>query len=96
MYANPIGLVVGLVAALAAGLYYAWQKCETFRAAVFALWEVIKNFFSSVYHFMHRFHTLNWDEMKNAFYQIGLGLVDAWKKGWASGISDFHQAKAIY
>jgi len=90
MYANPIGVVVGLVAALAAGLYYAWQKCETFRAAVFALWEVIKNFFSSVYHFMHGFHTLNWDEMKNAFYQIGLGSVDAWKKGWASGISDFH------
>lgn len=32
--ANPIGLAVVALAALAAGLVYAYQNCETFRAAV--------------------------------------------------------------
>lgn len=34
MSANPIGLVVALVAALAAGFIFAWKKSETFRKVV--------------------------------------------------------------
>lgn len=40
--ANPIGLVVAGIAALAAGIYYAWQKSETFRSTLYGLWEVGK------------------------------------------------------
>ncbi|MDY2669767.1 tape measure protein [Schaalia hyovaginalis] len=42
MNANPIGLVVAGLAALAAGLVYAWNHSETFRAVVTAAWEGIK------------------------------------------------------
>jgi len=44
MSMNPIGLVVIAIAALVAGLVYAWNKFEGFRVAVMGCWEVIKNF----------------------------------------------------
>ena len=39
---NPIGLVVAAVAALVAGIIYAWNKFEGFRAVLFGVWEVAK------------------------------------------------------
>jgi phage-related minor tail protein len=41
--ANPIGLVVLAIAALAAGLVYAYKKSETFRRIVDAAWAGIKH-----------------------------------------------------
>lgn len=46
--ANPIGIVVGALAVLAGGLYYAWQKSETFRGSVLGIWEVLKSLFKFV------------------------------------------------
>ena len=40
--ANPIGLVIGLIAALALGLKYAWDNSETFRRVVTTAFEAIK------------------------------------------------------
>jgi len=40
--ANPIGLVVVALAALAAGVIYAYQNSETFRGIVDSLWAVIQ------------------------------------------------------
>lgn len=40
--ANPIGVVIVAVAAFAAGIYYLWQKSETFRGTLLGLWEVAK------------------------------------------------------
>lgn len=41
--ANPIGIVVVAIAALAAGVVLAYKKSETFRNAVNAAWEVLKH-----------------------------------------------------
>lgn len=43
LLANPITLVVAALAALAAGIAYAWQNSETFREIVLAAWEAVKN-----------------------------------------------------
>lgn len=40
--ANPIGLVVIAIAALVAGIIYAWNHSETFRKVVIAVWNAIK------------------------------------------------------
>lgn len=40
--ANPIGLVIAAIAALAVGVYVAYQKSATFRAGIDALWGAIK------------------------------------------------------
>lgn len=42
MYANPFGLVIIAIAALAAGLAYCYNEFETFRWAMDTTWEVIK------------------------------------------------------
>jgi tape measure domain-containing protein len=39
---NPIGLVVAAIAALVAGVVYAWNKFEGFRAVLYGVWEVAK------------------------------------------------------
>lgn len=46
MRANPIGVVVTVIAALAAGIIYAYQKSDTFRSAVNALGNALKSVLS--------------------------------------------------
>jgi hypothetical protein len=40
--ANPIGLIVLAIAALVAGIVLAYNKCETFRNIIDAVWQAIK------------------------------------------------------
>ncbi|MES2732870.1 MAG: tape measure protein [Bacteroidota bacterium] len=92
MVANPIGILIAAAAVLAAGFYLLWTKCDKFRATITALWEVTKNFFKGVYHLLHGFHTGNFEEMRSAFHQIGIGSAEAWQKGWKNGMEDFQLA----
>lgn len=50
--ANPIGIVIVAVAALVAGIIYAWNNCETFRSVVMAVWEGIKSAFGAGVNFV--------------------------------------------
>lgn len=42
--ANPIGLVIVAVSALAAGVVYCWNKFAGFRAFIITMWDTIKQF----------------------------------------------------
>lgn len=42
MYANPIGMIIGGLAALAIGLTYAYTKSQTFRKVIAGLWGVFQ------------------------------------------------------
>ena len=44
MLANPVFLVVAAIAALVAGLIYAWNNCETFRNTVTAVFNAVRTF----------------------------------------------------
>lgn len=44
MLSNPIGLIIAGIAALAAGIIWAWNKFEGFRGAILGTWEVLKGF----------------------------------------------------
>ncbi len=46
---NPIGATVAAVAALAAGVIYAYNHFETFRGFVFGAWEAVKGFGNILY-----------------------------------------------
>jgi tape measure domain-containing protein len=48
MNANPIGLIITGIGILAAGLYYAYQKSETFRASLKGAWAVMKELIQPV------------------------------------------------
>lgn len=47
MSANPIGIVVVLLAALVAGIVWAWNNVDWFRNGITAAWEWIKNAWST-------------------------------------------------
>lgn len=48
MNANPILLIVSLIAALVSGIIYLWNTNEGFRNALISIWEGIKNIVSTV------------------------------------------------
>lgn len=54
MTANPIGIVIAAIAALVAGIVYAWKNFEGFRGVVLGLWEVFKTVFTNIGNFFQR------------------------------------------
>lgn len=42
MNANPVGIIITVIAALAAGVIYCWNKFAGFRAFLLTMWDVIK------------------------------------------------------
>ena len=48
MNANPILLIVSLIAGLVSGIMYLWNTNEGFRNALTSIWEGIKNIVSTV------------------------------------------------
>jgi TP901 family phage tail tape measure protein len=44
MNANPIGIIITVIAALVAAIVWAWNKFEGFRKVVMGVWEVMKGF----------------------------------------------------
>lgn len=57
MKANPVLLVVSLIAGLVAGIIYLWTTNEEFRNAITSMWESIKNFFSETFEEIGKFFT---------------------------------------
>jgi TP901 family phage tail tape measure protein len=56
MDANPVGLIIAGVAALAAGIWYLWTHSKTFRSFFIAMWHDIWGFLKGVGHwFAHDF-----------------------------------------
>lgn len=67
--ANPIGLVIAAVAALAAGVYALWKNWDEVCAGMVAAWEWLSNTLSA-----------GWEWLKSLFVWEGAG--DLW--GWLS------------
>lgn len=74
--ANPIGIIITLVAGLVAAFVALWNNCEGFRNFFINMWENIKNMFSGVVEFFG-----------NAGEKIAGFLSGAWEKtkqAWAN------------
>lgn len=107
MNANPIGIIITAIAALTAGVVYAYNKFAMFRGVVWATWAVIKEFVSVVidayknlFKIIHGAFTFNWSEMKEGFTnQVNLvvnaaGRIGAAaKKGYEEGMADFAKSQ---
>ena len=81
LLANPITLIVALIAGLVAGFIYLWNNCDAFREFWINLWESIKSMFSAV---------VEW--FKETAPKIAQFFVNAWnaiKKAWSAVKSFF-------
>jgi len=107
MAANPIGLIITAVAALAAGIYYAWQKFEGFRRVVFGVWETLKAFGIGIGHVFKGIGEAIWGVLTFDPVMIKKGLKDtidaakdgakaiseAWEIGKEKGEASWHASK---
>lgn len=85
--ANPIGITIALIAALVAGIVYAYKKFGWFRGAIYAAWEYMKGFGSAI-------KELVVNRIKDILSGItGLGKAlmqffnGEWKAAWETGKS---------
>lgn len=98
--ANPIGIIVVAIAALVAGVIYAWNNFEGFRGVVMGVWEVLKGAFNYVADFIRpvidglivqwQIFRIGlqaaWDLFTSGIATVGEWLSSAW--GWVKGFVD--------
>lgn len=103
MDANPIGIVIVAIGALAGVIKYAWNHFKWFREIILAVWGVLKvfaematNTFAGVWHVIHGIFKFDGTEIKQgldqsigAFHDAGKRIGDAWKGGWEEGSKSF-------
>lgn len=80
--ANPIGIVVLAIAALVAGLVYAWHNSETFREVVMGVWEAVKTGISNA---------VTWIGDAIGWFGRLPGMIG----GWFGSMKDAAIAKAV-
>jgi len=108
MTANPLGLVIAGIAALVAGVIWAWNNFEGFRKTVMGVWEVMKSFGSTIYDIFagialiyKGIFTFDFGAMKEGLSQVigaaadaGKNISEAWEKGKAKGVESFAKTGA--
>lgn len=109
MTANPIGVVVVAIGALIAGLVYAYEKVDWFRAGLWASWAVIKEFghlvknlFIGISTIIQGAFDLNPAEIARGLEIVEYNLAnsakrlgEAAKQGYAEGMADFHKDEKV-
>ena len=109
MNANPIGLLITGLATLAAGVIYAYNKSETFRAGLWGLWGAIKAvgesislYFGGLGELLQGVFTLDADKitsgvknMASAMFEAGGRIAKGAQEGYQAGLADFAKSKQV-
>lgn len=82
MAANPIGLVVFALVALATALVVAWKKSETFRAIVIGAWNGIKSVVGAVVGWFTTAIPAAWEKVKSATSSAWNFVLGFFRKWW--------------
>lgn len=102
MNANPIGLIITIIAGLVTALITLWNTNEDFRNAVIAIWEHIKNAFAQaweaikmVWDAVKPYFAAIWEAIKAVFAPVVEHLTGIFTEVWTNletifgGIIDF-------
>lgn len=89
MSANPIGIIITLVALLIGGLIALWNNCEGFRNAVKKIMDAISGFFKDAFEDIRKrwetagkFFDNVWKSISKAFSKVGEFFSDTFNKAW--------------
>lgn len=94
MSLNPFGLIVTGIAAMVAGIYWAWESFEGFRGFLYGLWESIKVIFHGIKetvmdvlggigNILAGIFTGDWEMLKSGMKSFGKGILKANPVGFA-------------
>lgn len=78
LMANPIVIVIAVIAGLVAGFIYLWNHCEGFREFWINLWTKIKEVVSTCVDAVVTFFTNLWTKITDIFNSIVSALQTAW------------------
>ena len=78
LLANPITLIVSLIAGLVAGFIYLWNNCEEFRKFFINMWNSIKEIVKNVTTAIVQFFTGAWDGIKNVWETVTTFFSNIW------------------
>lgn len=109
MTANPIGIVVVAIGAMAAAFTYAYNKVGWFHAGVSGLWAVIQfvapkigDLFIGLGKIILGVLVPNpsmikegWGQLTTSMQGIGEGIAKTWTKGYADGMKEFDANQAV-
>lgn len=91
MSANPIGIVIALVAGLVAGFIVLWNKSEAFRNFFIGMWENIKEVVAVAWESITGFFTSAWDNLTSMWSNVTTFFSGLWDgiKGVFSSVADW-------
>ena len=85
MKANPIGLVISLIAGLVTAFVVLWNKSDAFREFWINLWEKVKEITKKA-----------WDGIKSVFSKVGSFFKDTFSKAWTAVKNIFSAGGKIF
>lgn len=93
--ANPIGIVIALIAGLVIAIATLWASNEDFRNFVTETWEKIKEVFATVCEAIGGFFEDAWNKIVEIFSGIGDWFAEKWQaiKDVFSGVGDWFKEK---
>ena len=82
MKANPIGLVISLIAGLVTAFVILWNKSDAFRNFWINLWENVKNITKKAWSALTSGAKNAWEGIKSVFSKVGSFFSDTFSKAW--------------
>jgi tape measure domain-containing protein len=82
MEANPVGIVIAIIAGLVAAIIYLWNTNEDFRNAIIGAWNAILNAGKAVWEWLVNFFTIDipnaWQSVVDFFSSIPEWFANLW------------------
>lgn len=96
MKANPIGLVISLIAGLVAAFVILWNKSDEFRKFWQNLWENVKNITKKAWESLTNGAKNAWNGIKSVFSKVGSFFADTFSNAWSKVKSIFSTGGKIF
>ena len=96
MKANPVGLVISLIAGLVTAFVILWNKSDAFRKFWINLWENVKKVTKAAWTALTKGAKSAWNGIKSVFSKVGSFFSETFSKAWSKVKSIFSTGGKIF